>query len=183
MQEKPFSLKPILSEADIRKRAAEIADQIARDCPKSADGEIVVIGLLKGSFVFMADMVRLLHARGISLVIDFMSVSSYGSGTAPGRLVLSKDISTDVAGRFVLLMDDILDTGNTLYFVHNRLASLKPAVLKTCVFLDKPERRKADFHADYVGYTVPDRFVVGYGLDYNNRFRELPYVAVVEFDK
>jgi hypoxanthine phosphoribosyltransferase len=183
MKSERFSLKAILSEAEIGKRTAEIADQIARDCPKNHDGEIVVVGLLKGSFMFMADIVRLLHQRGVGLIIDFMSVSSYRSGTTAGELVLSRDITTDVGGRFVLLMDDILDTGHTLHFVRHHLSRLKPSILKTCVFLDKPEGRKVEFSADYVGYTVPNQFVVGYGLDYDGRFRELPYVAVIEFEK
>ena len=157
----------------------EIADRIAGDCPQE---EIVVVGLLKGSFMFMADMVRLLHQRQIRLQLDFMAVSSYGSGTTPGRLNMSRDISTNISGRFVLLMDDILDTGKTLSFVYDHLLKLEPSVLKTCVFLDKPDRRKSPFTADYVGYTVPDEFVVGYGLDYDNRYRELPYVAAVVFD-
>lgn len=176
----PFSLKQIISEKEIREKTEEMADRIAGDCPKE---EIVVIGLLKGSFMFMADMVRLLHQRQISLQLDFMAVSSYGSSTSPGKLLMSRDISTNIWGRFVLLMDDILDTGKTMQFVHKHLMQLKPSDLKTCVFLDKPERRKVAYNANYVGFTVPDEFVVGYGLDYDNRYRELPYVAKVVFKK
>ena len=171
-------VKSILTEEQIRAKTREIADRIRVDCP---DEEIVVVGLLKGSFMFMADMVRLLHERKIRLQLDFMSVSSYGSGTEPGRLAMTRDITTDIHGRWVLLMDDILDTGNTLFFVRRHLKQLGPSTVKTCVFLDKPERRRVAFKADYVGFTVPDEFVVGYGLDFDNRFRELPYVAAVVF--
>ncbi|HEX9933833.1 MAG TPA: hypoxanthine phosphoribosyltransferase [bacterium] len=178
MTDQPFTLRPILLEPEINKRTAEIADRIAGECPRE---EIVTVGLLKGSFMFMADMVRLLHLRDVRLQVDFLSVSSYGSGTQPGRLAFTRDITTDIRGRWVLVMDDILDTGHTMHFVKDHLQKLKPATLKICVFLDKPGRRKVEFSADYVGFTVPDKFVVGYGLDYDNRFRELPYIAAVEF--
>jgi hypoxanthine phosphoribosyltransferase len=181
MTDKPITLKPLISEEDIRKRTQEIADQIVQCCPK--DEEIVVVGLLKGSFMFMADMVRLLHLRGVKLQLDFMAVSSYGSSMSPGKLLMSRDISTNIWGRFVLLMDDILDTGKTLQFVYHHLMQLKPSVMNTCVFLDKPERRVVPFRPDFVGFTVPDRFVVGYGLDYDNRYREMPYIAAIEFEQ
>jgi len=133
--------------------------------------------------MFAADLVRLLHLHKIPLQIDFITASSYGAGTeSSGKVKLQHDISTDIAGKWVLLIDDILDTGRTMKAVSNHLLASKPAVLKTCVFLDKPERRVIPFQTDYVGFTIPDKFVVGYGLDYDNRYREYPYVATVSFE-
>ena len=168
----------MIDEADLHKGVGELVDRIAADFE---GGELHVVGLLRGSFMFTADLVRLLYRHGIPLVIDFMTVGSYGAGTeSAGEVALYRDVSVDLVGKQVLLVDDILDTGRTLSFASQHLAGCRPASLKTCVFLDKPSRRVVPFTADYVGFTVPDLFVVGYGLDYDGRYRELPHLSVVK---
>ena len=172
-------LTPFITEPDVQSRVGALVGEIA----EAFDGkELVVVGLLKGSFMFMADLVRLLYRHDIRLVIDFMVVSSYGPGTeSSGAIEMTRDITTEVAGRAVLLVDDILDTGRTMACVSEHLGAKGPSLLKTCVFLDKPERRAVPFEADHVGFTIPDAFVVGYGLDYDGRYRELPYLSTVSF--
>ncbi len=171
-------LEPLINETDLHAGIRRVVDRIADDF----DGEeLYVIGLLRGSFMFTADLVRLLYGRDIRLVIDFMTVASYGSGTeSSGAVDMLRDIHLDLKGKAVLLVDDILDTGCTLAFASQHLSALKPASLKTCVFLDKPGRRSVPFQADYVGFTVPNLFLVGYGLDYDGRYRELPHLSVVK---
>ena len=155
----------------------QLVDRMAADFEGD---ELHVIGLLRGSFMFTADLVRLLYRHHIPLIVDFMTVSSYGGGTeSSGAVKMTRDIDIDLRGQQVLLVDDILDTGRTLDYASRRLAETQPASLKTCVFLDKPSRRVVPFEADYVGFTVPDFFVVGYGLDYDGRYRELPHLSVV----
>jgi hypoxanthine phosphoribosyltransferase len=172
-----YEIEPLFSEIQIQQRIQELVNQIVKDFRTP---ELVLVGLLKGSFMFMADLARQFHREKMELVIDFMSVSSYGSGTrSSGRIQMTRDITTDIAGRPVLLVDDILDTGLTLDYVTTNLTEKKPSLLKTCVLLDKPERHRSPFRADYIGFTVPDRFMVGYGLDYNNRYRELPWIAAL----
>lgn len=174
-------LEPLITDTQIRVRLEELVHEIARD---AGDRELVVIGLLKGSFMFMADLVRLLFAHRVPLLLDFMVVSSYGSATvSSGAVSMSRDIATDIAGRRVLLVDDIIDTGRTLSVVADHLREQGPESLRTCVFLDKPERRVIPFQADYVGFTIPDRFVVGYGLDYDSRYRELPYLCIASYEE
>ena len=173
-------LEPLISDTQIRVRLEELVHEIARD---AGGRELVAIGLLKGSFMFMADLVRLLFAHKIPLLLDFMVVESYGSATvSSGHVSMARDITTNIAGRRVLLVDDIIDTGRTLSVVAEHLREQGPESLKTCVFLDKPDRRVVPFEADYVGFTIPDRFVVGYGLDFDSRYRELPYLCVASFD-
>ena len=170
-------LEPLITEEKIKVRVQKLVETLVEDF---TGDELVVIGLLKGSFMFLSDLVRLLYQHEIPLLIDFLTVFSYGSGTeSSGEVRLDRDISVDVQNKRVLLVDDILDSGRTLYFVSKHLLKKNPLLLKTCVFLDKPSRRVVSFHADYVGFTVPDAFVVGYGLDYDGRYRELPHVAVL----
>jgi hypoxanthine phosphoribosyltransferase len=171
-------LEPLINETDLHAGIRQLVDRIADDF----DGdELYVIGLLRGSFMFTADLVRLLYRRNIRLVIDFMTVASYGSGTeSSGEVNMMRDVHLDLRDKQILLVDDILDTGRTLAFASQHLFELKPASLKTCVFLDKPSRRVVPCEADYVGFTVPDLFVVGYGLDYDGRYRELPHLSVVK---
>ena len=170
-------LKPLIEEQKIKERVEGLVEEIVNDLHQN---ELVVIGLLKGSFMFLADLVRQLHSHKIPIIIDFMTVSSYGSGIeSSGKIEMTRDVSSDIADSHVLLVDDILDTGITLDFVYNHLKEMGPAVLKTCVLLEKTERRKVHFEADYVGFNVPNAFVVGYGLDYDNRYRELPYVSLL----
>jgi len=136
----------------------------------------VVISLLSGTVMFLADLIRQLN---LPLRLDFMGVSSYGSGTESGKLVFTKELRLDVRGRDVLLVDDILDTGKTLSQVIPKIRALKPRRLKTCVLLDKSARRVEKIRANYVGFKIPDVFVVGYGLDFAERYRNLPFVGVL----
>jgi hypoxanthine phosphoribosyltransferase len=172
-------LEVLISEASLEQRVAELTAQIAAD----SDGEpLVLVGILRGSFVFLADLIRSLHRRGVRSRIDFMILESYGSGTeSAGTIHLARDISLEVQGRQVMIVDDILDSGRTLSFAVGRLRARGAARVRTCVLLDKPSRRIVPFTADYCGFTVPDAFVVGYGLDYDHAYRELPWIAQVVF--
>ncbi|MBM4271526.1 MAG: hypoxanthine phosphoribosyltransferase [Deltaproteobacteria bacterium] len=164
----------LFSREAIGRRVRELADGISRDYEGR---EVVLIGVLKGAFVFLADLIRNLR---IPCVIDFVRLASYGSKTvSSGEIVITKDIETPIQGRDVLVVEDIVDTGLTLSFLVEKLKEKSPRSLKVCVFLDKKERRKVPFEADYVGYDIPDRFVVGYGLDCNEQFRFLPDVYVI----
>ena len=169
-------LKPLFTESQIQERVVGLVNEIAHDMHCDC---LIVVGLLKGSFVFLADLVRLLHRQGIPLVIDFISVSSYSEGTeSSGSIRLVRDITIELKDRNILLVDDILDTGRTLHFVQEHLMAHKPNSMKTCVFLNKPARRVVTVQTDYVGFTVSDAFLVGYGLDFNHRYRELPYISI-----
>lgn len=169
----------ILIEADqISERIDQLIKKISGDF---AVNDLVVIGLLRGSFMFMADLVRSFYRHRIRLIIDFMAVSSYGSSTvSSGRVKFLRDISIDIAGKNVLIVDDILDTGRTMDRVYRHIKEAQPARIRTCVLLDKPARREVPFKPDYTGFQVPDKFVVGYGLDHGGRYRELPFIAVVK---
>lgn len=173
------SVKNLLYNAQaIRQRVSELAVEIAAGLPS---GDLVLIGILRGSFVFLADLVRELHRHGVSTQIDFMMLQSYGAGTVSnGDPKLIKDFTLDVSGHTVLLVDDILDTGRTLDFAARHIRERGADLCKTCVLLDKPARRTLLFQADYVGFEVPDVFIVGYGLDFNGRCREWPYLAQLE---
>lgn len=166
--------KTLIPARRIQRRVKELGEQIRQDY---AGQNLTVVALLKGTFVFLADLVRHMD---LPLELDFIGAASYGRGTRPGKLIFTKDLQLPVAGRHVLLVDDILDTGATLGAVARRLRARKPASLRTCVLLDKPSRRTVPFQADYVGFTIPDHFVVGYGLDYAERYRNLPFVGVLE---
>jgi hypoxanthine phosphoribosyltransferase len=157
----------------IERRVQALARQIQRDY---RERELVVVALLNGTVMFLADLIRHLE---LPLRLDFIGVSSYGSGTSSGALVFTKELKLDVRGRHVLLIDDILDTGRTLKRVTTKLRALKPRSLKICVLLEKKARRVEKVRADYVGFQIPDAFVVGYGLDYAERFRNLPFVGVL----
>ena len=163
----------LISEAQIAKRVKALGRAIQRDF-KGRD--MVVVSLLNGTVMFLADLIRHLP---MPLRLDFIGVSSYGSGTSSGELVFTKELKIDVAGRDVLLVDDILDTGKTMSRVLAKLRELKPRRIRTCVLLDKPERRTEKVQADFVGFKIPNEFVVGYGLDYAERYRNLPFVGVL----
>ena len=166
-------VRVLISEDRLARRVSSLAREIEKDF---AGRETVVVSLLNGTVLFLADLIRHLP---IPLRLDFIGVSSYGLGTAAGDLVFTKELRLDVRGRDVLLVDDILDTGNTLSRVLPKLRALKPRRIKTCVLLDKPARRRQKVRADYVGFTIPDVFVVGYGLDFAERYRNLPFVGVL----
>ncbi len=157
----------------IQRRVRELARVISRDFRES---DLVIVALLNGTVVFLADLVRHLD---LPLRLDFIGVSSYGRGTRPGKLVFTKELRLDVRNRDVLLVDDILDTGRTLRRVTTKLRALKPRSLRTCVFLNKQARRTESISADYVGFEIPDFFVVGYGLDFAECYRNLPFVGVL----
>jgi hypoxanthine phosphoribosyltransferase len=166
----------LLTREQIMDRLAELGKEISEDYEGE---EILLVGILKGSVVFLADLMRQIK---VPLQIDFMAVSSYGKSThSSGVVRILKDLDADIEGRHVLIVEDIVDTGLTLSYLVENLLSRKPASLKICTFLDKPERRQTQIIPDYNGYEIPDEFVVGYGLDYNEKYRNLPYIGVVEF--
>src|SRR5258705_12562830 len=163
----------LISKVALARRVRELSHEIEHDF---AGRELVVVAVLNGTVMFLADLLRHL---GLPLRLDFIGVSSYGAGTESGELVFTKELRLDVRGRDVLLVDDILDTGKTLDRVLGKLRVLKPRRIKTCVLLNKAERRVEDVEADFVGFEIPDFFVVGYGLDFAERYRNLPFVGVL----
>ena len=164
----------LFSEEQLKERVAQIAAQIDRDY---AGKELMLVSVLRGSFIFMADLVR---AITVPCTVDFMAVSSYGSGTvSSGQVQITKDLSEDITGRHLLVVEDILDSGNTLSYLLEVLRARKPASIRLCTLLDKPERRVKPVQLDYTGFTIPDAFVVGYGLDYDEHYRNLPYIGVL----
>jgi hypoxanthine phosphoribosyltransferase len=164
----------LLTKEAIDKRVQELAHMISSDYQGK---DLIVVGILKGAFIFMADLIRALR---IPCDIDFVRLASYGSGTVSSeKITITKDIETSIKGRDVLVVEDIVDTGLTLSYLISRLQEQKPQTLRVCAFLDKKERRKVPFEADYVGFDIPDHFVVGYGLDCNEKFRFLPDVCVI----
>jgi len=164
----------LITEAQLARRVRALSAEIERDF---RGHEMVVISLLSGTIMFLADLIRHLS---LPMRLDFIGVSSYGAGTTSGELVFTKELRLDVRGRDVLLVDDILDTGRTMKRVLAKLRPLKPRRIKTCVLLDKPARRVEKFRADYIGFSIPDLFVIGYGLDYAERYRNLPFVGVLK---
>jgi hypoxanthine phosphoribosyltransferase len=163
----------LITEDQISRRIRTLAREIERDF---RGRETVVVSLLNGTVMFLADLIRHLN---LPLRLDFMGVSSYGAGTESGELVFTRELRLDMRGRDVLLVDDILDTGKTMSRVLPKLRALKPRRIKICVLLDKPARRVENVQADYVGFEIPDFFVVGYGLDFAERYRNLPFVGVL----
>ena len=165
----------LISEEDVEKRVRELAAQINKDY----EGKTLrLICILKGSVFFTCELAKRLT---IPVTLDFMSVSSYGNGTeSSGRVKIVKDLDESIEGENILVIEDIIDSGRTLRYLLDILGSRKPESLKLCTLLDKPERRVTDVEVDYVGFQIPDRFVVGYGLDYAQQFRNLPYIGEVE---
>lgn len=163
----------LITEVQIRRRVQELARALTRDY---VGKELLIVPLLTGTIMFLADLLRHL---ALPLKLDFMGVSSYREGTESRELVITKELRLEVRDRHVLLVDDILDTGRTLACVQTKLGLLKPQSLRTCVLLDKPSRRVEAVQADYAGFVIPDLFVVGYGLDYAERYRNLPFVGVL----
>ncbi|MDY4954416.1 MAG: hypoxanthine phosphoribosyltransferase [Candidatus Onthomonas sp.] len=166
----------LYTEEELQARVRELGAQITADY---ADKEnILLISVLRGSYIFMADLSR---AINLPCLIDFMSVSSYGAGTiSSGQVEIKKDISSSIEGYHVIIVEDILDSGNTLYYLMDVLKARKAASIRICTLLDKPERRQKPIKADYYGFVVPDAFVVGYGLDYNQQYRNLPYIGILK---
>ena len=166
----------LLSEEQIKTRIREMAEVLNKEY---ADKDPLVVGVLKGVVIFYADMIREFN---FPCQMDFMWISSYSGTNSTGNMLVKKDVSADVTGRHVLILEDIFDTGNSLDYTYKYLLSKEPASLKICTLLDKPERRKAGItlQADYTGFTIPNEFVVGYGLDYNEKYRNLPYIGILK---
>ena len=163
------------SEEQIQSRVAEIGRAISRDF---AGKTPLFVGVLKGSFIFMADLMR--HVD-IDCTMDFMAVSSYGNkSVTTGAVKINKDLNADIEGRHVIMVEDILDSGLTLNYLSNYLSGRNPASITLVTLLDKPSRRQAPVQADYVGFEIPDAFVVGYGLDYAEKYRNLPYIGILK---
>jgi len=162
---------------------SERVDALAREIIADEPGDILVVIILKGSFVFAADLIRALERNGASAQVDFVTLSSYGMGTkSSGQVELTHDLSEDVAERNVLLVDDILESGRTIAFAVETMRTRNAASVKACLLLDKPTQRKVDIEADYVGFSIDPEFVVGYGLDLAKRYRGLPYIGIVQDD-
>lgn len=166
----------LISEEQIQTRIRQLGEILTKDY---ADKDPIIIGVLKGVVIFYSDMIRQIK---VPCQMDFMWISSYEGTDSTGSMIVRKDISSDIKGRHVLILEDIYDTGNSLTFVHEHLLSKEPASLKICTLLDKPSRRKegVTLQADYVGFEVPNAFVVGYGLDFNEHYRNLPYVGILK---
>jgi hypothetical protein len=173
-----YRIENLIDRKTVENRIKELAKQIEKDY---AGEEVYCVGLLKGSVVFLSDLVKEINSP---VIIDFMSVSSYGSETvSSGDVKILKDTDLDLRGKHVLIVEDIIDTGLTLEHVIKYFKDSKGVkTLKTCTLLSKPERRKVNIDIDYVGFDVPDKFVIGYGLDYDQKYRNLPYIAVVVFE-
>ncbi|MGQ9556326.1 MAG: hypoxanthine phosphoribosyltransferase [Desulfurispora sp.] len=171
----PDAREILITEQQITSRVAELGRQISRDY---AGREILVVGILKGAVLFLADLVRHID---VPLCLDFMAVSSYGATTASSGVVqIIKDLEQSIEGRHVLIVEDIVDTGLTLKYLRDNLATRRPASLRICTLLDKPGRRKVPVQVDYNGFVIPDEFVVGYGLDYAERYRNLREILVLK---
>jgi len=168
----------LLDEATIRARIEALAERISRDYAGIRNEDFILVGVLKGSFIFLADLARRLT---VPHRVDFIALSSYTDATdVPGAVRLIMDTRASIPGRHVLIVEDILDTGYTLSYLQRVFSARGPASLRTCVLLSKPERRKVEVPVDYLGFEIPDVWVVGYGLDFNDRFRTLPYIAALK---
>jgi len=172
----PYRIKDtLISESDLKQRVKQIAEEIERDFNNES---FVMIVVLKGSFVFAADLIREMKS---DINVDFISVSSYSDQTeSTGKVKLLKDLDSNITNKNVVVIEDIIDSGLTLHFLKDHLQLHKPRNIKICTLLDKPERRKIELPVDYVGFVIPDEFIVGYGIDYAQKFRNLPYIATVE---
>lgn len=171
------SIRVLLPEDELAARIKELGDQISKDY----EGESVfIVCILKGASFFACELAKRIS---VPVIIDFMATSSYGSGTvSTGEVKVKKDLDLSVEGQNVIIVEDIIDSGNTLNFLGALFKERNAKSVRMCTMLDKPDRREVDVHVDYTGFTIPDQFVVGYGLDYDQRYRNLPYIGVVEFD-
>ncbi|MBQ8621310.1 MAG: hypoxanthine phosphoribosyltransferase [Oscillospiraceae bacterium] len=166
----------LISEEQLKARVSELAEQIKE---KYADKDPLFVGVLKGVVVFFTDFIR---AYDAPCEIDFMCISSYSGTTSTGSMIVRKDVTAQIKGRHVIILEDIFDTGSSLDFTYKHLLAMEPASLEICTLLDKPERRKPGItlQADYTGFVIPNAFVVGYGLDFNEHYRNLPYVGILK---
>lgn len=171
------SIPVLFTAAEIKERVEAMAGEIAAKMP----ADFLIVSLLRGSFMFTADLVRELCAIGVHPQIDFMTLSSYGSESrSSGQVNIGRDVSDDVSGRQILIVDDILETGRTLRFAHDLLIERGAADVKIAMLLEKPNKLEVAAKADFVGFSIPDKFVVGYGLDYANHYRELPFIGYLD---
>jgi hypoxanthine phosphoribosyltransferase len=170
------TVKPLFSAEQIARRI----DALAGDIAACALHDPLIVAVLKGSFIFAADLIRALHGQGLSPEIDFIFLASYGAGTTGGEVKILRDVSSEIGGRDVVIVDDILDSGRTLAFAKALLESRGARSVRTCILLDKTARRQVDVTADFTGFACPDAFVVGYGMDLGHRYRELPFIGVIE---
>ncbi len=176
MINKPSNIEVLVTAEDLAQRVSSLAQEIAG----SMSPDIMIVSLLRGSFVFTADLIRALHFSGVKPQVDFMTLASYGKNTvSSGKVQIIRDIVEEVSGREILIVDDILESGNTLTFARNLIKERGATSIKIAVMLEKPNKRKVEIDADFVGFTIPDKFVVGYGLDYANYYRELPFIGAV----
>ncbi|MDP8237724.1 MAG: hypoxanthine phosphoribosyltransferase [Candidatus Hatepunaea meridiana] len=170
--------EPVITEIQIRLRISQLAEKMAAELQGK---DILALSILKGAFMFTADLLRKLYDLGMNPDLDFIRAVSYGRSTeSSDKIVLEVDKSIEIKGRSVLIIDDIVDTGRTLFHIKERLISLGADEVMSCVLLDKPSRRKVEFHPDWVGFEIPDLFVVGYGMDYAERYRYLPFITTVD---
>lgn len=166
----------LISQQQLKERMATLAKEIAGGMAK----DVMVVSLLKGSFMFTADLIREMHLKGMTAQVDFMTLSSYGKGTtSSGTITVNRELVEDVSEKEVLIVDDILESGRTLQFAKNLILKQGAKAVKVCVLLEKPGKLAVEMKADYIGFSIPDKFVVGYGLDYANHYRELPFVGVM----
>lgn len=172
------NIEVLIPEEDIRKRIGEIAEELSE---KYKGEDVLLVGILNGSVFFLAELAQKMT---IPVEIDFMAASSYGSGMeSSGRVLITKDLARSIEGDHVIIVEDIVDTGQTLHLLTEMLQERNPASLELAVLLNKPSRRKVCLDADYVGFDIPDAFVVGWGLDYDQKYRDLPFIGVIKEDK
>jgi hypoxanthine phosphoribosyltransferase len=172
------TVRILIPEDKVDERIAQLGAQISQDY---AGKQVHLVGILKGSIFFICELAKRIS---VPVTLDFMSVSSYGSGTKSNGIVkMIKDLDEPIEGKDVLIVEDIIDSGRTLSYLLKNLSSRKPASIRLCTMLDKPERREVDVEVDYQGFIIPDEFVVGYGLDYDQRYRNLPYIGVLSLTK
>ncbi|HIJ59469.1 MAG TPA: hypoxanthine phosphoribosyltransferase [Nitrospirae bacterium] len=164
--------KTLFTTEQIQSKVIELANRISKDYKGK---EIVMVGMLKGAFMFFADIVR--HIK-VPVLIDFIIASSYLGTDSSGEVIIHSDLKEDIENKHIIIVDDIIDTGITMNLIRERLLMRNPASLKICVFLDKEERRIVEVPVDYIGYKIPNEYVIGYGFDYKNNYRNLPYVAI-----
>ena len=166
--------KPLFDKAEIQKRVVELGDQISKDYKGS---DLILVGVMKGAYIFLADLSRAIR---LPIVVDYIGLSSFDSRSkGRGAVRISSDLNQNIAGKDVLVVEDIVNSGLTMEYITKNLGAREPKSIKVCTLLDKVEKRRTNFKADYVGFTIPDRYVVGYGLDYQDQFRNLPYIAVL----
>jgi len=165
----------LITESEIQKKVDELAEKISRDFEGKT---VTLVCILKGGVMFMVDLAKKIK---LNVEFDFMDVSSYGSGTqSSGNIKINKDLENPIEGKNIIIVEDIIDSGRTLNYLYRYLKDKKPAVIKICTLLDKPERRVFDIKVDYAGFEIPDKYIVGYGLDYAEKYRNLPYIGALE---